>query len=901
MNAVTDAQSAWCGPGTAIHPAPSDVMMSNYINRYRNPARPPAGDRQPPRTARRPWYWVLFLGLAASATAAEIYVAPDGTAQAPYDSPTTGLQTIQAALTYAAANDTIRVMAGTYPETLSVGKSVSLVGQGMTSTTVNAGSAGSCVTVTTPAQITLTDLRLQNGRAEYGGGLHIGSGSAALTRVRISECTAGRGGGIYAESATLTMTDCLVDDCVATTQLGTNGGKGGGLYLVYSPFSTESTFTGTTFRGNQAVYGGAVRFWQGRAVLRQCQFFLNRAEQTALDATEFSDVTAVDGLLHHNQALYSSVAEITGDSDATFCYLTATENDSRFGGQVLYADVYGDLAIWNSAFQRNAPDASDVNPGTTFVGNVFSTIPTGVSGSAQNGTFAAGADGDYYLAAAPQTPSVFIGAGSADCPVSVTDSTRKCFVTGPAAASPPNAGYGYPLQAEGKLHLSLSPSFALGAQGVTYLTYTLESADDPGFTAGVGASEIGPLAPAAVTLGVAAPGTDRKFYRMKGAAPVGRTATFTVQNSSRAPLAGIPVDLFEAASLAWRGAGLTGANGSCSVADLPPGSYTALAGWGGQTYVPMYLGDTTDAGAATVFSLSTPSATFAGTITLASGASITGTVTAGAAPLAGASVAVYDASRAVVNSATTAADGTFRVGGLAAGAYTLSAEKAPQHATVYWRNAATADAAELITLTTQQTKTANISLIAYPRITGTVSAPAGEDLFAIVVVLYQASGYQEVTYAFADANGAYSLYGPVGTYIVSAGEGSGLVVGYSDSIQLLAGATVGNVDFSLAYGGTIAGAVVDNQQTPVADLYVDFYVNDGQGNLTWANGAITDESGEYESPVLPPGTYYIQAYGDPSYSSPWYLNATYPENALAVPLAAHDEITGINFQVSPLQ
>jgi len=847
----------------------------------------------------------IRLGLVAAAFAvafagaADVYVSKTGSAAGPYGSAATGLRSIQAAVNYSSPADVIRVTAGTYAETVSIDKSLSLVGEGVASTIVDGGAAGSCVSVSAGAAVTLSDLQLRNGLAEFGGGVYATEANLTLTRLLVTQCTAGRGGGIYAKSMDVALSDSVVSYCTASTEHGTNGGKGGGLYLLYTPATSRSAISGTAFFGNRAVYGGAIRFWQARAQVERCQFFHNRAEQAVLDLTELSDVNLVDVLLHHNQSLYSSALEQTDDSAAVFCYLTVSDNESSLGAAVLFSDVYSDLSIWNSAFQGNSPDGLEVSPATAVAGSVFSTPPEGIDGlTPQSGAFASGDDGNYYLAAAPASPTVFIGAGSADCPYAVDDAARKCCVSGPAAGSPPNAGYGYPLAGEGKLDVTRLGGFALRARGAPYLSYGLEWADDAGFTTNPGAASIGSLVPSFGRVSVDAPTGDLRFYRMKGAAPSGYGATITVRDTSAAPVAGVNVDLLASPSLTWAGFGVTQADGTCRLTNLAAGSFTVLAGRGGNEYVPAYLGDTTEANSATVFSLSSGAPEYAGTVTLRRSARLQGRATCGGRPLADATVTVYDTSQTVVNSVVTDASGDYTVGGLDAGSYKVSAAKTPEYRETFWQNAETFAAGTAVTVADEETKTVDLALNKNGKASGVVTVPEGGAVFEIVLVLYRSSDYEEVDYTFADENGAYELYGPAETYVVSAGEGSEYVVQYSNDTQLAPGSPVSNVNFSLQYGGTISGSVTDAQGAGVPGLYVDFYIKDDNDDMVWVNSAVTDASSDYQSPYLAPNTYYVQVYGNTSYTSPWYLDASLEDDATGIPVAAHDELTGIDFRVS---
>src|SRR5262249_26977034 len=76
-----------------------------------------------------------------------------------------------------------------------------------------------------------------------------------------------------------------------------------------------------------------------------------------------------------------------------------------------------------------------------------------------------------------------------------------------------------------------------------------------------------------------------------------------------------------------------------------------------------------------------------------------------------------------------------------------------------------------------------------------------------------------------------------------------------DPVSVTAGSTHAGVNFTLAAGGSIAGAVTDASGAPIAGANIGFY------NLTGADIAVAQENflGEYSSPGVPDGVYYVDA------------------------------------------
>src|SRR5262249_7657411 len=132
-----------------------------------------------PTMSRSVLFLVLVAGLVESpvARAGDWYVdaaancaAADGSARAPYC-------TMGEALAVAVGGDTIHVAPGTYAENLSIAADVAIASSGGAATTiVDGGKLGSVVDVAPLATVELDGLTLQNGKARYGAGIHLGGG-----------------------------------------------------------------------------------------------------------------------------------------------------------------------------------------------------------------------------------------------------------------------------------------------------------------------------------------------------------------------------------------------------------------------------------------------------------------------------------------------------------------------------------------------------------------------------------------------------------------------------------------------------------------------------------------------------------------------------------------------------
>ena len=164
-------------------------------------------------------------------------------------------QSIQQAIDGAAKEAVICLAAGTFLENLTIDKSITLQGAGEDATILDGNQNGRVVTIASAGnavKVTLSDITIQNGSAESGGGISnepvfgtYPSPALTLARVTISGNTASQvGGGIY-NNATLTLADATIS--------GNSAPQGGGVFN-----SGTATLTRVIIRENFAQHGGGI-------------------------------------------------------------------------------------------------------------------------------------------------------------------------------------------------------------------------------------------------------------------------------------------------------------------------------------------------------------------------------------------------------------------------------------------------------------------------------------------------------------------------------------------------------------------------------------------------------------------------------------------------------------------
>ena len=244
--------------------------------------------------------------------------------------------------------------------------------------------------------------------------------------------------------------------------------------------------------------------------------------------------------------------------------------------------------------------------------------------------------------------------------------------------------------------------------------------------------------------------------------------------------------------------------------------------------------------------------------------SIEGTVTDGAAPVAGAMVFVVAADLSVVGTDITGQDGMFNFLDLPDGAYSV-AVYAPGYYWQYSGGYGLAGQAEPVPVEGGTTPVVDFSLVqGGGGISGTVAY--GTDLGregTLVVLAFDAPTGLLAAMGLADGSGAYTIPGlPSGTYLVKARD-EALSEWYQDKASMDAAdgvvvsgtAVTPDIDFTFQ-GNTVSGAVYAADGEPLADVCVNAQVWNGQW-MEWEGGSVTDEYGNYTITGLADGVYYL--------------------------------------------
>jgi hypothetical protein len=372
------------------------------------------------------------------------------------------------------------------------------------------------------------------------------------------------------------------------------------------------------------------------------------------------------------------------------------------------------------------------------------------------------------------------------------------------------------------------------------------------------------------------------------------------ENSST--LAGITVVAYDAATGVAAANATSDSFGHYSLT-LAAGSYRLLAFDQSGTYATSFYKDAAAFEAAATVTLQS-SETVTADFTMLRGSYIAGNVTtASGAPVAGATVAIYNLTGSRRGTTVTDAAGHYLVV-VPAGSYKVAAwDDDLRYAPTFHANASTFPAATVVATRVSETTPINIVLALAAHIRGAVKdLQTSSPLANAVVVAYDLSG-NVAGATVTSSNGAYDLVLRPGSYKIVFEDLSGVYASsfYSNAesfetstvVTVAEGATRESVNGTLARGATLEGVVRDAvSSAPLANMVVVAYNASGTARVF----AITGTDGRY-SLLVPSGDFKVAAFdpalnyatifypGSPSFASAFTVRAIAPQRTSGLDLA----------------
>ncbi|MGQ9662531.1 MAG: carboxypeptidase regulatory-like domain-containing protein [Kiritimatiellia bacterium] len=378
-----------------------------------------------------------------------------------------------------------------------------------------------------------------------------------------------------------------------------------------------------------------------------------------------------------------------------------------------------------------------------------------------------------------------------------------------------------------------------------------------------------------------------------------------VTDESGYPLGGIWLDAYEESGV-WLKSAVTATDGRYGLEGLPVvtcciRTYTSTGSYADEWYDNIPVRGFEIPLEAQRFTLASGLVFSNVDFALSPGSSISGTVTdASAQPLAGAQVHAYSSAMEWIRSASTDGGGQYSIQRLPAGSYFVRTEAGAMGFADEWFDdvpvigSSVPGEAALITLTTGEARTnMNFVLPQAGTIERMVSGSQGA-LSNVAMHLFD-SRTNWINAAISDSSGNYSATGlhPAKLFWIRTDTGSNNYADeWFDNVSLVGrgipveaqpvavtpGGVTSNINFLLAEGGILRGAVRDARGSPITNIWVNLY----RSNLTWLASGQTDASGGYEITKLAPDSVFARTYSAPfAFEDKWHPNA--PANSPEIP------------------
>ncbi|NDY96301.1 carboxypeptidase-like regulatory domain-containing protein [Wenzhouxiangella limi] len=376
--------------------------------------------------------------------------------------------------------------------------------------------------------------------------------------------------------------------------------------------------------------------------------------------------------------------------------------------------------------------------------------------------------------------------------------------------------------------------------------------------------------PVTVTSGDSVEGID---FVLTGAGSISGTTT----GRDAVPLGAIMVEVYNALG-GLVGSSLSDQDGAWRVDSLPAGQFYVRTdndlglvnvAWDGRECTGCDVTQTT------AIELSRGEARADINLALDTGAALTGTVTrqADATPVAGVNVEIYSAAGDLLKSHRTGSNGTWQVDGLGEGSYRIATRNSlglvnQVHAGVECVAECDIGDGTVVSLTIGESETINFALESAASIAGTVLDADNAPIADVAVQAVLADG-RLARQGRTRADGSYEIRGlaPGEVFLRTRADGNYTDQTYngrdcipvcdvtgSDAVTVSAGQRIDGIDFSLTFGGGLAGSVTTSDAVPVSSLSVEIY--NALGHIVGMRD--TDENGDFVLRGLSGGRYFAR-------------------------------------------
>jgi hypothetical protein len=409
--------------------------------------------------------------------------------------------------------------------------------------------------------------------------------------------------------------------------------------------------------------------------------------------------------------------------------------------------------------------------------------------------------------------------------------------------------------------------------------------------------------PVSVTPRTTTPGVDAA---LGSGASVSGTVT---EDGSGDPLENVYVCVFDQANVYE--CDYSGIDGTYDVGGLPSGNFTVGFSDFTGAHINEFFDDVTDFELATPVTTTVPNETANIDASLGLAGSISGTVIEDGTgdPLQDIYVCSEGVDNGAFNCTTTAADGTYTIGGLATGNYTVNFRDFDGiYVNEFFDDATDSDSATPVSVTApNDTAGIDAGLATGGSISGTVTEDGSGDPLDGISVCAAGEDVNAYSCTGTAADGTYTVGGlPSGNFRVQFTDYSAIHLDeyFDDVVQYDAATLVGvtapdataGIDAGLSTGGSIAGTVTEDGS---GDPLEDVQVCASGVNTDYSSCADTAADGTYSIGPLPDDSYRVdfQDFAG-TYLREYFDDAANYDSATPVVIAAAADATGIDAGLS---
>ncbi len=357
---------------------------------------------------------VIILTVVGAQSDTNWYVAPDGDDNNDCLTQLTACETLETAVTKAAANDTIIIATGIYTQHTTINKSLTLQGNNRDDTILNGNATDRVLTVTQGTTVTINSLAITNGQATNGAGIY-NEGTLNLNNCRVSGNSAigsdgangesAYGGGIY-NKGVLTLNQCLL---YGNQAQGGNGiydgspysgdggyGYGGSIFSVNAVILYNSIISGSLAVGGSADVnngypgigrGGGI-YNSGLVTVNDSQVINNTADSggglfSNPYTAGYSDLKIISSTFYNNTAMNGSGGAIAHTGANTLPYnllldhSTLSANHANYGGGIYSSGASANATMFVTITQSTIDNnQASVSGGGLYLSNQIGGIKT---------------------------------------------------------------------------------------------------------------------------------------------------------------------------------------------------------------------------------------------------------------------------------------------------------------------------------------------------------------------------------------------------------------------------------------------------------------------------------------------------------------------------------------------